>query len=99
MLFDFGRDQEVRMWMKDTPISLDMIFVASNGRIERIQRKTEPSSLHIIPSNGPIRMVIEVKAGTVDKFAISVGDRVVGPLTVKRGNGAEGQARHAPNCG
>ena len=42
MLFDFGRDQEIRMWMKDTLIPLDMVFIESDGRILRIEQNAEP---------------------------------------------------------
>src|SRR3954466_11848829 len=45
MLFDFGRDQEIKMWMKNTLIPLDMIFIRSNGRIQSIERNTTPGSL------------------------------------------------------
>jgi uncharacterized membrane protein (UPF0127 family) len=80
MLFDFGRDQEVRMWMKDTLIPLDMIFIASDGLIHRIERNAEPGSLSLISSNGPVRAVLEMPAGTAAKYGIAPGDRVVHPL-------------------
>ena len=76
MLFDFGRDQEIRMWMKNTLIPLDMIFIASDGRILRIEQNAEPELLRLISSGGPARAVLEVKAGTARKFGISAGDRV-----------------------
>src|SRR3954468_2426164 len=44
MLFDFGRDQEIRMWMKNTLIPLDMIFIQSDGRIQRIEHSAKPGS-------------------------------------------------------
>src|SRR5207253_1277015 len=50
MLFDFGRDQEIRMWMKNTLIPLDMIFIQSDGRIHRIEQNTKPGSLRLISS-------------------------------------------------
>jgi uncharacterized membrane protein (UPF0127 family) len=77
MLFDFGRDQEIRMWMKDTLIPLDMIFIENDGRILRIEQNAEPESLRLISSDGSARMVLEVKAGIVRKFDISAGDRVI----------------------
>jgi hypothetical protein len=76
MLFDFGRDQEIRMWMKNTLIPLDMIFIKSDGHILRIEQNAEPESLRLISSGGPARSVLEVKAGTATRFGISVGDRV-----------------------
>ena len=52
MLFDFSPEQEVSMWMKNTYISLDMIFIRADGRILRIAESTEPQSTKIIPSRG-----------------------------------------------
>jgi uncharacterized membrane protein (UPF0127 family) len=52
MLFDFSPEQEVTMWMKNTFISLDMIFIRADGRILRIAENTEPQSTKIIPSMG-----------------------------------------------
>ena len=80
MLFDFGRDQEIAMWMKNTYISLDMIFITRDGRIHRIAENTEPLSERIIPSGGPVRGVLEVIGGTARKFGIAPGDRVAHPL-------------------
>jgi hypothetical protein len=76
MLFDFGREQEIRMWMKDTLIPLDMIFIESDGRVLRIEQNAERESLSVISSGGPARLVLEVKAGTAKRFGISAGDRV-----------------------
>jgi len=76
MLFDFKRDQEVTMWMKNTYVSLDMIFIQSDGRIRRIAESTEPESERIISSGGPVRAVLEVVAGTARKLGIQPGDRV-----------------------
>jgi uncharacterized protein len=80
MLFDFKRDQEVTMWMKNTYVSLDMIFIQSDGRIRRIAENTEIESLKIIPSGGPVRAVLEVAAGTARKLGIAPGDRVASPI-------------------
>jgi uncharacterized protein len=80
MLFDFKRDQEVTMWMKNTYVSLDMIFIQSDGRIRRIAENTETESLKIIPSGGPVRAVLEVVAGTARKLGIQPGDRVSLPI-------------------
>ncbi len=80
MLFDFSPEQEVSMWMKNTYVSLDMIFIRADGRILRIAENTEPLSTKIIPSNGPVKGVLEVVAGTAQKYGIEPGDRVVHPL-------------------
>ncbi|HEY0568652.1 MAG TPA: DUF192 domain-containing protein [Xanthobacteraceae bacterium] len=80
MLFDFRRDQEVSMWMQNTFIPLDMIFIRADGRIHRIAENTEPHSTRLISSGGPVRGVLEVIAGTARKFGIATGDRVAHPM-------------------
>ena len=80
MLFDFNPGQEVSMWMKNTYVSLDMIFIRADGRILRIAENTEPLSTRIISSKGPARAVLEVVAGTAQKYGIRPGDRVGHPL-------------------
>ncbi len=80
MLFDFSPEQEVSMWMKNTFISLDMIFIRADGRILRIAENTEPQSTKIIPSRGLAKGVLEVIAGTAKKYGIAPGDRVAHPL-------------------
>ena len=80
MLFDFTPEQEVSMWMKNTYIPLDMIFIRADGRILRIAESTEPLSTRIIPSGGLAKGVLEVIAGTAQKYGIAPGDRVAHPL-------------------
>jgi hypothetical protein len=80
MLFDFTPEQQVSMWMKNTYISLDMIFIRADGRILRIAENTEPMSTRIIPSGGLAKGVLEVVAGTAQKYGIQPGDRVAHPL-------------------
>lgn len=76
MLFDFSPEQEVSMWMKNTFVSLDMIFIRADGRILRIAENTEPQSTKIIASRGLAKGVLEVVAGTAKKYGIAPGDRV-----------------------
>ena len=80
MLFDFTPEQEVSMWMKNTYISLDMIFIRADGRILRIAENTEPLSTRIISSRGLAKGVLEVIAGTAQKYGIQPGDQVAHPL-------------------
>jgi uncharacterized protein len=80
MLFDFSPEQQISMWMKNTYISLDMIFIRADGRILRIAEHTEPQSLKIISSGGLAKGVLEVIAGTAQKYGIAPGDRVAHPL-------------------
>jgi uncharacterized protein len=83
MLFDFSPEQQVSMWMKNTYISLDMIFIRADGRILRIAENTEPLSTKIISSGGLAKGVLEVIAGTAQKYGIQPGDRVAHPLFAK----------------
>ncbi|MEQ1867797.1 MAG: DUF192 domain-containing protein [Micropepsaceae bacterium] len=76
MLFDYNPPQEVAFWMKNTYISLDIIFIDANGRIIRIAENTTPLSLEQIPSGGVARAVLEIKGGQSAKLGIKVGDRV-----------------------
>ncbi len=84
MLFDFTPEQPVSMWMKNTFISLDMIFIGADGRVLRIAENTEPQSTRIISSGGPAKGVLEVIAGTARKYGIAPGDRIAHPLFGKR---------------
>lgn len=84
MLFDFTPEQPVSMWMKNTFISLDMIFIGADGRVLRIAENTEPQSTRIISSGGPAKGVLEVIAGTARKYGIAAGDRIAHPLFGKR---------------
>lgn len=80
MLFDFSTAQQVSMWMKNTYVSLDMIFIGRDGRILRIVENTEPLSTRIISSRGPAKAVLEVVGGTAKKYGIAPGDQVSHPL-------------------
>jgi uncharacterized membrane protein (UPF0127 family) len=84
MLFDFSPEQQISMWMKNTYVSLDMIFIRADGRILRIAENTEPLSTKIISSGGLAKGVLEVVAGTAQKYGIKPGDRVAHPLFNKR---------------
>lgn len=76
MLFDYDPPQEISFWMKNTFISLDIIFVDAEGRIITIAEKTTPLTLTPLPSGGPIRGVLEINGGLSEKLGIKVGDRV-----------------------
>ena len=80
MLFDFSPEQQISMWMKNTYISLDMIFIRADGRIHRIAESTEPESTKVIAAGAPVRAVLEVIAGTAKKLGIRAGDRVAHPF-------------------
>jgi uncharacterized membrane protein (UPF0127 family) len=80
MLFDFKSEHPVDFWMKNTYISLDIIFIRADGRILRIAENTTPMSEKMIPSGGPVLAVLEVIAGTTKKLGIAPNDRVAHPL-------------------
>jgi uncharacterized protein len=76
MLFKFREPRIASMWMKDTLISLDMIFIDEQGMIVNIAENTVPLSLANINSAGPVVAVLEVNAGTAARLGIRPGDRV-----------------------
>ena len=84
MLFKFEPDQVITMWMQNTYVSLDMIFIRGDGRILRIAENTEPLSTRTISSGGAARGVLEVVAGTARKLGIAPGDRVAHPWFGRR---------------
>lgn len=80
MLFDYGSPRRVSMWMKNTLIPLDMLFIRPDGTIEKIRERTIPHSLDPISSQGEVRAVLELGGGVSEKLGISVGDRVLHPI-------------------
>ena len=80
MLFDFKIDAPVTMWMRNTRIPLDMLFIARDGRIVNIAERTVPFSETSIPSKGPVRAVLELNGGTSARLGIKPGDRVTHPM-------------------
>jgi len=83
MLFDFGAPANVTMWMKNTFIPLDMLFLDTSGRIIDIHERAVPESLDTIAAKGPARYVIEVNGGTAERLGIKIGDRVTSPYIGK----------------
>lgn len=79
MLFLHREERELSMWMKNTFIPLDMVFIAADGRITRIAQRTVPQSLTTISSDGPAMAVLELNAGTAERLGIKPGDRVEHP--------------------
>ena len=76
MLFDFGESRIVYMWMKNTILPLDMIFLDETGTVVHTHENAVPYSETIIPSVEPVRFVLEVSAGTVSRLQIWKGDRL-----------------------
>ncbi|MEM7695125.1 MAG: DUF192 domain-containing protein [Pseudomonadota bacterium] len=77
MLFDFGNEGERSFWMRNTILSLDIIYIRADGSVLSIAKGTEPFSLAAIPSNGPARFVLEVNAGVADALSLAPGDRLI----------------------
>jgi uncharacterized protein len=77
MLFVYEQAQPIGMWMKNTFIPLDMLFVATDGKVIRVAANTEPHSLTTIESNGDALGVVELKAGTAARLHIAKGARVM----------------------
>ena len=80
MLFDFGQVEPVSMWMQNTYVSLDMLFVRPDGTVARIAADTEPLSTRVIPSGEPVLAVLELLAGTARRLGIKAGDRIEHPM-------------------
>lgn len=80
MLFPYSAPQEVTMWMRNTYVSLDMVFIAADGRVHRIEERTEPLSERIISSKGPVTAVLELAAGSAQRLGLRPGDRVIHPM-------------------
>jgi uncharacterized protein len=76
MLFDWGFPRSSEMWMRNTLVSLDMVFINADGTIRSIAESTTPRSLAVIDSHGPVRATLEIAAGTTARMDIRVGDTV-----------------------
>ena len=79
MLFDFKQPTPVSMWMKNTIIPLDMLFLDPSGKIIDIHERAVPYSTDIIAGRVPARYVIELNGGTVERLGIKIGDQVTSP--------------------
>jgi uncharacterized protein len=84
MLFDFKRPVPVTMWMKNTLIPLDVVFLDAGGRVVDIHERAVPQSLDQIAAKGPARYVVELNGGTAARLGIRPGDRVTSPYFERR---------------
>ncbi|TAJ55893.1 MAG: DUF192 domain-containing protein [Brevundimonas sp.] len=80
MLFEFPDVAERGFWMRNTPSSLDIIYIDPRGRIVSIAKNATPMSDAVIPSNGPASGVLELRAGRADEIGARAGDRVSHPF-------------------
>jgi uncharacterized membrane protein (UPF0127 family) len=76
MLFLFPADQRVQMWMKNTPIALDMLFIGEDGRVKEVVADSRPFSETLIGSREPVRAVLELAAGTAARLGVQPGNRI-----------------------
>lgn len=92
ILFVFSTDTQTSFWMKDTSISLDLIFISAEGVVVDLIQDTQPFSESLLTPDVSYRLVLEVVAGTVAQKGIQVGDRVTLPQGVlgAAGPGATG---------
>jgi uncharacterized membrane protein (UPF0127 family) len=84
MLFDFERVEPVSMWMQNTYIPLDMVFIRADGTVARVAEQTEPLSTRTIPSGEPVLGVLEVNGGVAARIGLKPGDKVEHPLFTRR---------------
>lgn len=78
MLFDWGLpERESAMWMRNTLVPLDMVFIQGDGRVRRIAERTVPLSLATVESGGPVRATLELAGGTAERLGLRAGDRVL----------------------
>ena len=79
MLFVFGPPREITMWMRNTPTSLDMVFLDPGGTVTHVTNDTVPFSLDIVSSRGPAAFVLEVVAGSAERWGLERGDQLESP--------------------
>ncbi|TCM57278.1 hypothetical protein C8J36_10268 [Rhizobium sp. PP-F2F-G48] len=82
MLFDFAQTRPVMMWMKNTFLPLDMLFLSKSGKVETVHQNAVPQSEAIIDSRVPVAYVVELNAGTAKELAITPGAQVNLPATL-----------------
>ena len=79
MLFPSKEPHELTMWMRNTYIPLDMVFIRPDGVVHRIEVRAEPHSERMIGSDGPVAGVLELAGGAAQRLGLKVGDRVRQP--------------------
>lgn len=79
MLFDYHHEQQASFWMQNTLIPLDMIFISADGIVKTIHVNAQPRDTTSIPSQVPIRFVMEIPGGRSEEIGLKVGDRFENP--------------------
>ncbi len=76
MLFIFDQTRVINMWMANTPLALDMIFIGKNGEVLKVAERTVPFSREIVSSERPASFVLELNAGVARMIGLKPGDRL-----------------------
>lgn len=79
MLFLYDEVGDIQMWMRNTYIPLDMVFITAEGTVRRIEHEAEPFSEIDISSGGPVAAVLELKGGAAARLGLAPGDRIEHP--------------------
>ena len=85
MLFVFNPPRRVSMWMRNTPMSLDILFIDRNGKVINMEENTTPYSTKALSSGGTIHWVLEINGGLAKTKGINTGDLVLLDSTKGRG--------------
>lgn len=84
MLFDFGQTRMVTMWMRNTPLPLDMVFIRDDGTVANVAERTTPFSDDIVPSAEPVAYVLELNGGIARMIGLKPGDKVEFPAGIAK---------------
>ena len=97
MLFNYGETHEMTMWMRNTYIPLDMVFIRADGVIHRIEVNAEPLSDRVISSGAPVAAVLELAGGAAARLGIKPGDKVRHAIFGQQGTPAAPASKAAPS--
>jgi len=75
MLFDYHHEQQAFFWMQNTLIPLDMIFIGEDGTVKTIHINARPMDTTAIPSQVPVRFVLEIAGGRSEEIGLRIGDK------------------------
>ncbi len=84
MLFDFGQTRMVTMWMRNTPLPLDMVFIRADGTVANVAERTTPFSDDIVASGEPVAYVLELNGGVARMIGVKPGDKVEFPAGIAK---------------
>jgi uncharacterized membrane protein (UPF0127 family) len=79
MIFVYSPPQHVGMWMKNTLIPLDMLFVDADGCVVKVHEQAQPGALETIAADDPVVLVVELAGGVAGRLGLRAGDRVARP--------------------